>query len=141
MVYFIVVGLSLEYCRSSVVPSYFTASGEIMLIGQIDVVMEYSFGRSDHRLEDRAWAPDFHIAAMESGKQAGLLKQMFFIFTFMQSIPESLAVIISPALNSILRIQRVSTPALCTWLFKKKEKKKRTELTFIQSKSECKSRK
>ena len=72
-----------------------------------DVVMEYAYGRSDHRLEHREWGPDYHDAVMEAGKQAGILKQMFFIFTFMNSIPEKLAVILSPPFDLVLRIQRV----------------------------------
>ena len=77
------------------------------LTDRIDVVMEYAYGRSDHRLEDKDWGPDYHDAVMEAGKQAGLLKQMFFIFTFMQNIPEKLAVILSPPFDLVLRIQRV----------------------------------
>ena len=88
--------------------SRFVASDGIMLTEHIDVVMEYAYGRSDHRLEDKEWGPDYHDAVMEAGKQAGILKQMFFIFTFMQSIPEKLAVILSPPFDLVLRIQRVS---------------------------------
>lgn len=83
-----------------------------MLIDHLDVVMEYSYGRSDHRLEDRAWGPDYHDAVMEAGKQAGILKQMFFIFTIMKSIPEKLAIILSPSFDLVLRIQRVRLLAL-----------------------------
>ena len=87
--------------------SRFIDSAGIILTDYIDVVMEYAYGRSDHRLEDKAWGPDYHDAVMEAGKQAGLLKQMFFIFTFMQSIPERLAVILSPPFDLVLRTQRV----------------------------------
>lgn len=83
-----------------------------MLIDHPDVVMEYAYGRSDHRLEDRAWGPDYHDAVMEAGKQAGILKQMFFIFTIMKSIPEKVAIILSPSFDLVLRIQRVRLLAL-----------------------------
>jgi hypothetical protein len=69
--------------------------------------MEYSYGRSDHRLEDKAWAPDYHDAVLEGGKKAGILKQMFFIFTIVRNLPERLAVVLTPFFDLILRMQRV----------------------------------
>lgn len=83
-----------------------------MLIEYPDVVMQYAFGRSDHRLEDRMWGPDYHDAALESGKQAGLLKHMFFILTIMQSIPKRLVAILSPSIGLILRLHRVRQSTL-----------------------------
>lgn len=74
--------------------------------------MQYDYGRSDHRLEDKAWGPDYHDAIVEAGKQAGILKQMFFIFTIMQNIPERLAVLLTPSFELVLRIQRVRLPGL-----------------------------
>jgi cytochrome P450 len=71
-----------------------------------DVVMEYALGRSDHRLEDKAWAPDYHDASIQQGKQAPMLKQMYFIFTIMQSIPERLASCLSPAFGLVLKLHR-----------------------------------
>lgn len=87
-----------------------------MLIEYLDVVMEYAYGRSDHRLEDKAWGPEYHDAVMDAGKQAGILKQMFFIFTIMQSIPQSLAIILSPPFELVIRIRRVRLPTLCACL-------------------------
>lgn len=74
--------------------------------------MEYSYGRSDHRLEAEDFGPEYHDAILEAGKAAGLLKQMIWIFHFIQSLPEWLAVRISPGLDLVLRIQRVWPPAL-----------------------------
>lgn len=78
-----------------------------MLINPPDVVMEYSYGRSDHRLEEDDFGPDYHDAIVEAGKAAGLLKQMIWIFQFFQSLPECLAVLLSPSLDLVIRIQRV----------------------------------
>lgn len=78
-----------------------------MLIGYLDVVMQYAYGRSDHRLEDEAWAPDYHDALLSTGKLAGILKQMFFIFTIMQNIPKGLAIILAPSFELVLRIHEV----------------------------------
>lgn len=78
-----------------------------MLITLADVVMEYAYGRSDHRTEEKDFGPDYHDAVLEAGKAAGLLKQMIWIFHFIQSLPEWLAVLISPSLDLVIRIQRV----------------------------------
>ena len=73
----------------------------------VDVVMEYSYGRSDHRLEQEDFGPDYHDAVVESGRAGSLLKQMIWIYHFVQSLPEWVAVRLSPSLDLILRIQRV----------------------------------
>lgn len=79
----------------------------IFLKSALDVVMEYAYGRSDHRLEDKNWGPEYHDAVLEAGKAAGLLKQMMWIFYFIQGLPQWVAVLISPSLDLVLRIQRV----------------------------------
>ena len=68
--------------------------------------MQYAYGRSDYRLERDDFGPDFHNAALESGKSAGLLKQMIWILHLMQSLPEWLAVLLSPSIDSVICIQR-----------------------------------
>lgn len=92
--------------------------------------MEYAYGRSDHRLEDKAWGPDYHDAVMEAGKQAGILKQIFFIFTIMQNLPEKLAIILSPPFELVLRIQRVRLLA----------SRSRSKVELIRFKSKLKRR-
>ena len=72
--------------------------------------MEYAYGRSDHRLEEKDFGPEYHDAILESGKAGSLLKQMIWIFYFMQSLPEWLAVRLSPSLDLVLRLQRVLSP-------------------------------
>ena len=68
--------------------------------------MQYAYGRSDHRLEQEDFGPEYHDAVLEAGKTAGLLKQMIWIFHLMQSLPEWLAVLLSPSFDLVLRIQR-----------------------------------
>lgn len=72
--------------------------------------MEYSYGRCDHRIEDKAWGPEYLDALQEAGKMGSLLKQIFFIFPIMQSMPERLAAIVAPAFALVLRMQRVRGP-------------------------------
>lgn len=99
------------------------------------MVQEYSYGRSDHRIEDKVWAPDYYHAASEAGKQAGLLKQMFFIFTIMQSIPQRLSVLILPSMKLILRWHRVRLPTFLSSL----RTKGGTELILVERKQNCRS--
>ena len=68
--------------------------------------MQYSYGRSDHRLEQDDFGPEYHDANLAAGKNAGLLKQMIWIFRLLQSLPEWLAVLLSPSIGSVLRVQR-----------------------------------
>ncbi|MCJ1389938.1 hypothetical protein MMC18_002796 [Xylographa bjoerkii] len=70
-----------------------------------DVVMEYSFGRSEHRLEQADFAPDFHDGIVETGNGAALLKQMFWIYHIINSLPEWLAVFMIPSVAGMLRTQ------------------------------------
>ena len=58
-------------------------------------------------LKRKDFGPEYHDAALEAGKAGGLLKQMIWIFHFIQSLPEWLAVLISPSLGLVIRLQRV----------------------------------
>ena len=78
-----------------------------MLTIWVDVVMEYSYGRSDHRLEQEDFGPDYHDAAVEAGRAGSLLKQMIWIYHFVQSLPDWVAVRLSPGLGMVARMQRV----------------------------------
>ena len=70
--------------------------------------MEYAYGRSDQRLDQEDFGPDYHDVVLEAGKMAGLLKQMIWIFHLMQLLPQRLVVLLSPGMELVLRIQRVS---------------------------------
>ena len=83
---------------------------------RIDVVMEYAYGRSDHRVDQEDFGPDYHDAVLEAGKNAGLLKQMIWIFYIMKSIPDWLAILLSPSFDLVLRIQRVSCSSCIVFL-------------------------
>ncbi len=70
--------------------------------------MEYSYGRSDHRLEVEDFDPSYHDTIVAAGKQGHLLKQWIWILYFIQSLPESLAAWLSPDLDLVIRLARVS---------------------------------
>ena len=77
------------------------------MIGSLDVVMAYSYGRSDHRLEKEDFAPGFHHASVIAGRQGSLFKQMFWIFRIVDSLPDWLAVHLVPGFNLVLQLRRV----------------------------------
>ena len=79
-----------------------------MLSFRPDVVMEYSYGLSDHRLEANDFDPSYHDTVVAAGKQGSLLKQWIWILHFIQSLPESLAARMSPDLDLVIRLARVS---------------------------------
>ncbi|MCJ1381084.1 hypothetical protein MMC17_004193 [Xylographa soralifera] len=71
-----------------------------------DVVMEYSYGRSDHRVEVDDFGRQYHDALMASGKAGILLKHCSWILNLIRSLPEWLAIRISPDLDLAIRLQR-----------------------------------
>ncbi|MCJ1398638.1 hypothetical protein MMC11_001838 [Xylographa trunciseda] len=70
-----------------------------------DVVMEYCFGRSEHRLEQADFSPSFHDANAAVGVNAALFRQMFWIYRVMSSFPDWLTAMLSPSIGSVLRSQ------------------------------------
>lgn len=69
--------------------------------------MEYSCGRSKHLLDTDNLGSDYHTAYIVIGAFAGLLRHMYWIFQFIQSLPEWLAVLISPNLGLTLQLRKV----------------------------------
>lgn len=78
-----------------------------LLINSQDVVTEYSYGRSEHLLSLDDFGSDFHNAFLELAKGAALLRHMYWIFQLIQSLPEWLAVLISPSIGVTLQLRQV----------------------------------
>ena len=74
--------------------------------------MEYSYGRSDHRVEADDFGRQHHDALIAAGKAGSLLKQWIWILQLIRSLPEWLATRISPDLDLVVRVQRVSRQSL-----------------------------
>jgi hypothetical protein len=72
-----------------------------------DIVIEYAYGQSENRLEKDNWGPEYHDAVVEAGKAGSLMKQMMFIFHFINSLPVWVQAKLSPSMELVLRIQRV----------------------------------
>lgn len=69
--------------------------------------MEYSCGRSKNLLKADDFGSEFHDAFFQLGSVAALLRQMYWIFQLIQSLPEWLAVLLSPSLGLILQTRKV----------------------------------
>lgn len=81
--------------------------GDSQLMNSQDVVSEYSYGHSEHLLEKDDFGPDYVDAYVEVPKASGLLKQMYWIFQLMQSLPEWSATLISPSFGLIVKLRHV----------------------------------
>ncbi|KAH6665560.1 cytochrome P450 monooxygenase [Halenospora varia] len=75
-----------------------------------DVVMQYCFGQSDHRVETPGFDPTFYQTSFSAGVSNGVMRHMNFLLAFMNSLPISLATKISPEMASFvkLRTERVN---------------------------------
>ncbi|MCJ1434247.1 hypothetical protein MMC27_003614 [Xylographa pallens] len=88
------------------------ASGEIVPLEYAfaaftnDVVIEYAYGQSEHRLDQDNWGPEYHDAIVEAGKAGSLMKQMIWIFHFINALPVWLQARLSPSMELVLRIQK-----------------------------------
>ena len=71
------------------------------------MVIEYAYGESEHRLDRLDWGPEYHDAVVEAGKAGSLMKQMMWIFHFINSLPVRIQAAMSPSMELVLRIQRV----------------------------------
>lgn len=69
--------------------------------------MEYSCGRSKNLLRADDFGSGFHNAFFQLGRVAALLRHMYWIFQLTQSLPEWLAVLLSPALGLVLQMRQV----------------------------------
>jgi hypothetical protein len=72
-----------------------------------DVVMEYAYARSDHRIEAADFDPTFHDASIVGATMGHLTKQMPWILTTMTSLPDWVTILLSPDMASYVNLQRV----------------------------------
>ena len=78
-----------------------------LLMNPQDVVMEYSCGRSKNLLRADDFGSEFQDAFLEVGSLAALLRHMYWIFQFIQSLPEWLAALLSPSIGLVLQMRQV----------------------------------
>lgn len=68
----------------------------------------YALGRNDSRVEAKDFDPSFHDASVVGSTMGHLTKQMPWILSLMQSLPDSAAVMMNPDMASYVKLQRVS---------------------------------
>lgn len=73
-----------------------------------DVVMEYSFGRSDNCLEAKDFSPQYYYAILALGPSTALIKQMYWLYQLMRSLPSSIVGRLSSNLHTVLQMQKVT---------------------------------
>jgi cytochrome P450 len=74
----------------------------------LDIVMEYAFARSEHRIEQKDFDPSFHDASVAGSTMGAVTKQFPWIFPIMQSMPNRLATWMDPNMASYVNLQKVS---------------------------------
>jgi hypothetical protein len=70
--------------------------------------MQYSFGRSEHRVEAPGFAPGFHDASVDGLAIAHLIKHFPWVFTLIDSMPKKWATAMSPNIASVFSFKEVS---------------------------------
>ena len=70
-------------------------------------MQQYSYGRSDHCIEDEDFKPAYYEAGLTAIKLGSLLKQMFWILPLTKSLPVSLIARILPDFSLTLNLQNV----------------------------------
>jgi hypothetical protein len=76
-------------------------------VAVLDVVMEYAYARSEHRLDAEDFDPSFHDASVAGTVMGHLTKQMPWILSTMTSLPDWVAVSMNPDMASYVNLQRV----------------------------------
>lgn len=74
---------------------------------KLDVVMQYAFGWSNHRLQAPDFDPSFHDALLAGGEAGHVLKHFPLMLKFMRSLPDSLVAKLSPMMGLYARLQTV----------------------------------
>lgn len=74
----------------------------------IDIVMNYSFGRCDNRLEAPDFDPSYRDASFFGSTASNLMKHMPWMNEVLQALPDSLASVLHPALAEFMKQKRVS---------------------------------
>lgn len=89
-------------------PKYFSSGiGCLLLIALQDVVMEYSYGRSDHCLEAKDFSPKYYNAILALGPTTAIIKQMYWLYKLIESLPRPIAGRLSANMNTVIQMQDV----------------------------------
>ena len=70
--------------------------------------MNYSFGRCDNRLEAPDFDPSYRDASFFGSTAENLMKHIPWLNDVLQSLPDSLASVLHPALTEFIKQKRVN---------------------------------
>jgi len=81
--------------------------------------MQYSFARSDNRIEMEDFDQSFHNASVKGSAMGVVFKQYPWILPLMQAMPDWLLVKMDPDMSSFVQLQNVScgSPRLRSLIF------------------------
>ncbi|KAG6008146.1 hypothetical protein E4U21_004903 [Claviceps maximensis] len=70
-----------------------------------DIVQQYAFGKSEHRLQAPDFDPSFRDAMLQGGKAGHVLKHFPFLMNLLRKLPEWLLIRLSPAMGAYSQLQ------------------------------------
>ncbi|CAI9630885.1 unnamed protein product [Alternaria burnsii] len=70
-----------------------------------DIVEDYAFGRSEHRLEAPDFDPSFRDAMLQGGKAGHVLKHFTWLMDLLRKLPDSMLLKLSPAMGAYSQLQ------------------------------------
>lgn len=73
----------------------------------LDVVMEYAFGRCDHRIEAKDFDPSFHDASIVGSTMGHMTKQLTWVLPLMQTLPDWVTIKLNSDMASYVKLQKV----------------------------------
>lgn len=74
----------------------------------IDIIMQYTFARSDNRVDMENFDQAFHNASYKGSGMGVVFKQYPWLLPLMQSMPDWLLVRMDPDMSSFVQLQHVS---------------------------------
>ena len=76
--------------------------------------MQYTFARSDNRIDMEYFDQSFHNASVKGSGMGVVIKQYPWILPLMQAMPDWLLVRMDPDMSSFVQLQNVSYSSLYT---------------------------
>jgi hypothetical protein len=81
---------------------------KLLISTEPDVVMQYYFGQSDHRVEADGFDPEFHHTSFTAATTTALMRHMNWILQILKQLPESWVMHMGPEITFFIKLKRVS---------------------------------
>jgi hypothetical protein len=89
------------------VRAFCTSSSGVFLTDYLDVISEYCFGKSSHRVEAKDFDPSQHNLAVDAGHATTVNRHFPLVPQTLLSLPSSIAVLIGGGLASVTQSKKV----------------------------------